>query len=252
MQYEPREGDIVLTGIRAQALVSRAIKLGSVLRHQKVVAWCATVAQLAVIAASVVLALTAVDGTLADIAVLVGGFVASHVAVWLVAAVGMRRDAFWARFSHAGVVVRHPQSGKLMIAEALAHGVCYSPIDKYDPENCRWIADVVDDEHDLEQFRRFAGDVIDAKTRYGFVVFLSLFVYCVTASLTFLPTIVIMQSGTAICSGFVCDALRPAGYIWRREAFFMMPADIVDDFIELRGGDPLVAAARPRTLVGAG
>ena len=247
MTDAPREGDIVVTGIRAQALVSRAIKLGSVLRFQAPVARAATVAQVAVVATAIVLAVAVTRGALADIGVLLAGAVASIVAVWVVARIGMQRSAYWAQFSHSGVAVRHPETGELVIAEALAHGVSYSPIGTYAPDDCRWIrTDVADHERDLEQFRAFAHEVVRVKARYGFVVFASLAVYCITASLTFLPTLVLMQSGTAICSGFVCDALRPAGYIWEHEAFFMMPADIIKHF---GGADALyVQEERPAAV----
>ncbi len=38
------------------------------------------------------------------------------------------------------------------------------------------------------------------------------------------------RSGTAICSGFVCDALTRAGYIWPRPPISMMPADLARYF----------------------
>jgi hypothetical protein len=49
--------------------------------------------------------------------------------------------------------------------------------------------------------------------------------YCVTGG-----QICIQKAGTAICSGFVSDALTRAGYIWPRPPFAMMPADLARYF----------------------
>ena len=40
----------------------------------------------------------------------------------------------------------------------------------------------------------------------------------------------VQLAGTAICSGFVSDALTRAGLIWARPPFSMMPADLARHF----------------------
>jgi hypothetical protein len=83
--------------------------------------------------------------------------------------------------------------------------------------------------HDQEQVLRFARSVLDEKHGYGFVTFLGLALYCLTGA-----QLCIQQAGTSICSGFVCDALTRAGFIWRRPPFAMMPADLAQTF-DVRG-----------------
>lgn len=80
-------------------------------------------------------------------------------------------------------------------------------------------------DHDGEQVLKFARAVLDAKTRYGFVTFFGLALYCLTGT-----QLCIQQAGTAICSGFVSDALTRAGHVWPRPPFAMMPADLARYF----------------------
>jgi hypothetical protein len=162
---DPRVGDFVLTGLKAQGIVSWAIKAGSWLR---------------------------------------------------------RYEAPYRRFSHAALVIA--EDGTL--AEALARGVQRSPLSKYAPADYVLVRTGVV-EPDRTQVLRFAEAVLDAKerTRYGLVTILGLGLYCLAGA-----QVCIQEAGTAICSGFVSDALTRAGYVWPRPPFAMMPADLARYF----------------------
>jgi hypothetical protein len=155
----PRVGDFLLTGLKAQGVVSWAIKAGSWLR---------------------------------------------------------RYEAPYRRFSHAALVI--DDDGTL--AEALGRGVTRSPLAKYDAANYVLVRTEVG-QPDREQILRFAHSVLEARTRYGFVTIVGLGLFCLAGA-----QICIQQAGTAICSGFVSDALTRAGYVWPRPPFAMMPADL--------------------------
>ena len=159
----PRVGDFLLTGLKAQGLVSWAIKTGSYLR----------------------------------------GY-----------------EKRFRRFSHSALVIA--EDGTL--AEARARGVVKSPLSHYDAADYVLVRTHVDD-HDAKQVLAFAQSVLDARTRYGFATFAGLGLYCLTGA-----QLCIQQAGTAICSGFVSDALTRAGFIWPRPPFAMMPADLARYF----------------------
>src|SRR4051794_21000284 len=107
-------GDICLSGLHAQAIVSRAIKLGSVLRHNHTAGGIAeglTVLPLAALAGAVALgaawwlcALTALTATVVMLALVV-----------LVAA-AFGRGGRW--FSHSFIVNRVDEHGTVWITEA--------------------------------------------------------------------------------------------------------------------------------------
>jgi uncharacterized protein YycO len=155
-------GDILLTGVKAQGLVSRAIKFGSWVR----------------------------------------GY-----------------DKPYRRFSHAALV-----NGPEHVTEARAHGVKVTPISDYKDNDYVIVRNDIGPE-DKAQVRAFADAVLAAKTKYGFVTIIGLFIYCATGG-----GLCIQKTGTAICSGFVCDALTRAGFIWDRPPYAMMPADIAKHF----------------------
>jgi hypothetical protein len=159
----PRVGDFLLTGIKAQGIVSWAIKAGSWLR---------------------------------------------------------RFEAPYRRFSHAALVI--DDDGTL--AEALGKGVTRSPLSKYEAANYVLVRTDIQ-EPDRSQILTFAESVLEARTSYGFWTILGLGLYCLAGA-----QICIQQAGTAICSGFVSDALTRAGYIWPRPPFAMMPADLARYF----------------------
>ena len=160
---DPRVGDFLLTGVRAQGLVSWAIKTGSWLRQF---------------------------------------------------------ERPFRRFDHAALVVG--EDGTL--AEALGGGVKRTRLSGYEADDYVLVRTGVD-EHDQEQILQFVEVVLEARTRYGFVTLVGLGLYCLTGA-----QVSVQRSGTAICSGFVCDALTRAGFIWPRPPFSMMPADLARYF----------------------
>jgi len=227
VQPTPQPGDILLTGINGQAFVSLAIKLGSVLRFQKTASRVAGLGQLMTMVITIA-AIVKLDWPwYSSIGVALLGFIVSCAVVWLVATILKDKTKPWGRYSHAALVIDY--GGEPKIAEALAHGVSISNMDKYPVDNYTLIENSFTYE-DMQEIQDFAAAVLEAKTSYGFVTFFGLFVYCITASIPILPTIMIQQSGTAICSGFVCDALTRAGIIWEHEPYWMMPAHIADHY----------------------
>lgn len=135
-----------------------------------------------------------------------------------------RYEAPFRRFSHTALVI--DDHGTL--AEALSSGVQRSPLSKYTPADYVLVRTGVAN-HDRTQILRFAEAVLDARTRYGFATIFGLGLYCITGA-----QLTIQRSGTAICSGFVSDALTRAGFIWPRPPFAMMPADLARYF-DVRG-----------------
>jgi hypothetical protein len=132
-----------------------------------------------------------------------------------------RYDRGYRRFSHAALVI----SSDGTLAEALAHGVCRNPISKYDVHNYRIVRTHVD-EHDRAQVLSFANSVLESRENgYGYPTIAGLALYCLTGA-----QLCIQTAGTAICSGFVSDALTRAGFIWERPPFAMMPADLARHF----------------------
>ncbi|MGZ4304628.1 MAG: hypothetical protein ACXVSL_07140, partial [Solirubrobacteraceae bacterium] len=119
------------------------------------------------------------------------------------------------RFSHAALVI----STDGTLAEALANGVRRNPISKYDQADYRIVHTHVDGQ-DQAEILEFANSVLKSHEAYGYSTFAGLAVYCLTGA-----QLCVQDAGTAICSGFVCDALTRAGFIWERPPFAMMPAD---------------------------
>jgi hypothetical protein len=176
---DPRVGDFLLTGVKAQGLVSWAIKTGSWLR---------------------------------------------------------RYERPYRRFSHTALVIG--DDGE--IAEAVAKGVLPANISKYEEDDYVLVRTGVDP-HDRSQLLAFAESVMAARTGYGFVTFFGLAIYCLTGA-----QICLQSAGTAICSGFVSDALTRAGFIWARPPFAMMPADLARHFkVTAAPGQP----SRPVAMV---
>jgi hypothetical protein len=183
----PQVGDFMLTGVKAQGIVSWAIKTGSWLR---------------------------------------------------------RYEKPYRRFSHTALVIG--DDGE--IAEAIATGVVRSPLTKYEQDDYVLVRTQVD-AHDRSQLLEFAEAVLGARepgnkatTRYGFWTFAGLALYCVTGA-----QLCVQLAGTAICSGFVSDALTRAGFIWARPPFSMMPADLARHFkVTEEPAQPSSSVATPR------
>lgn len=131
-----------------------------------------------------------------------------------------RYDASYRRFSHAALVI----SDDGTIAEALSRGVVQRNLSHYEPANYVLVRVNVEP-HDQRQVMKFAESVIAARTRYGFITIFGLAIFCLSGA-----QLSIQQAGTAICSGFVSDALTRAGHVWPRPPFAMMPADLAQYF----------------------
>jgi hypothetical protein len=132
----------------------------------------------------------------------------------------------WAReFSHAWLVI----DDKGSIVEAVKRGVRPANISKYDPADYKLIA-LEMDERDAEQVIAFANDVVAHRWKYGFLTFAACGFSCLSGQIRWLPTFSFAVAQTAICSGFVCDALTRAGYIWAKPTAVMMPADLAVHF----------------------
>jgi hypothetical protein len=131
------------------------------------------------------------------------------------------------QFSHSALVV----STDGTIVEAVKSGVKRHNLSKYEADDYVLVRSKVDD-HDAPQVLAFADSVVEARTGYGFVTFAGLALYCLTGS-----KLCIQSAGTAICSGFVSDALTRAGFIWPRPPYAMMPADLARYFHDNAGVD---------------
>jgi len=131
-----------------------------------------------------------------------------------------RYDAPYRRFSHAVLVISDDGS----IAEALSRGVVRGHLSKYEAANYVLVRVNVEP-HDQRQVLEFAESVLAARTRYGFATIFGLALFCLSGA-----QLCIQQAGTAICSGFVSDALTRAGHTWPRPPFAMMPADLAQYF----------------------
>lgn len=236
-------GDTLLVGIDAQALVSKAIKWGALLRHHPPSARIVGVAQALIVA--VMLALT-VDVALGEASAwwlllwLVAPLVAFVVSC-AIAALMLRRVSLepgdpgglpQCRFSHGAWVHSVNAARGPMLQEALAAGVKRRWKDGHYPPGTYAIVktSTLCDGRDLAQARLFADNVLAHHIRYGVATFASLAGYCFTAPWPWIPTLGLQQAGTAICTGFTSDVgtrwgAMPSG-AWDREPWTMTPADV--------------------------
>jgi hypothetical protein len=121
-------------------------------------------------------------------------------------------------YSHAALVIHADGT----IAESQARGVQVDHISKYPPEDITVFPTGADlFERDQAQILNYVDSVLTHRNRYGVATVLGLALYCATGT-----GLCIQRAGSAICSGFVCDALTRAGYVWPRPPFAMLPADI--------------------------
>ena len=132
----------------------------------------------------------------------------------------------YAIWPHCAIVY---DAEKNLACEAGKKGVALGDITERFGTDFHLISTYVDG-HDWAQVKAFLDSCIEAKWKYGVATFIGLGVFCLTSVIPFLPTICFMQTGTAVCSGLVCDALTRAGYIWKLPPFWMMPADIAAEF----------------------
>jgi hypothetical protein len=222
-----KPGQIVLVGALAQGFVSRAIKYGTTLREQPMVAGLASFARwllrFGVIAAAILYGWSLLGAVAAMVVALVLGVVAT----WFVAAAFTKGG-----WSHAALITRVDPDGSVWVTEAVSRGVVEQRF-HYGQHNYEIIDPGLDD-MSLARVLEFAADVRAARETYGFAQIFGLFLYCVTGT-----RLCVQWAGTSICSGFVCNALDGAGpdrlhgklrYTWPRPPFAMMPSDIRDFF----------------------
>jgi hypothetical protein len=126
----------------------------------------------------------------------------------------------YASWSHCALVLN--SNGD--IAEAVSKGVMQAHISHYADKEYTVVRTGVD-EHDQKQVLHFAYSVLQARWRYGYVTFMGL-----VPTLLFGSKIVFGYVGTAICSGFVGDALTRAGFVWPVPAQACMPAHFAQEF----------------------
>lgn len=130
-----------------------------------------------------------------------------------------RRFAHW---NHVALVL--DSAGNL--GEALAEGVVQTTIDKYHGTDY-YVVEVEMSDEDREQVLAFARSVLEAQERtgYGWWMIVSLAVAQLTGS-----RFVFGRIGTAICSGFVSEALTRTGAIFERPPAHMTPADLAEHY----------------------
>ena len=126
----------------------------------------------------------------------------------------------FARYNHAALVLDSDGS----IAEALGQGVVKRHVSEYRPSNY-YLVKIKASEEDREQIVRYAESVLRARYRYGWLTIVSVGLSLLTGS-----SLVFALASTAICSGFVADALVRAGYIFPKPSAFMVPADLARHF----------------------
>lgn len=232
-----RPGDVGLSGIKAQALVSVAIKLGSVLRHER---------GAGMISRGLITALplgAAIGGAYGatrpggiadapgDVAVIAAvavlsallGLVMALVTIVLIALLyaSFSRDTPW--FSHSWIVHHVDPDGTAWITEAESKGVVTRKLHYKPGDYVILRTSALLKGEDEAEMRAFLDAVTAARWKYDYGTFAGLAVYCVTGA--FLAPAGV---GTAICSGLTSEALTRGLAIWPLPAYRMMPQDQYD------------------------
>lgn len=132
----------------------------------------------------------------------------------------LRNEWTLAGYTHAALVLS--EDGDL--AEALDKGVVEGHIRNYDREHYRLFR-VRASSHDQVQILNFADSVLDARWEYSYLTIASIILQLATGS-----TLTFSRAGTAICSGFVAEALVRAGFVFDKPPHVMMPADLAREF----------------------
>lgn len=122
--------------------------------------------------------------------------------------------------NHAALVVS--EDGRL--AEALADGVVATHLNRYEGSDY-WLVRVGMPDEDREQVKLFAEAVLAARWRYSWLTIASVIVQLLAGS-----TLAFSRASTAICSGFVSEALVRAGLVFPKPPHAMMPADLARFF----------------------
>jgi hypothetical protein len=130
-------------------------------------------------------------------------------------------ESAYAKWNHAGLFLG--EGGR--IAEALGNGVVERDIRAYTRPHVAVIHPPSMTEIDRDQIRRFADAVLIARYEYSYETLLAIALQLGTGS-----RLGFSRGSTAICSGFVAEALTRAGYIFERPPTFTMPADLAKLF----------------------
>ncbi len=130
-------------------------------------------------------------------------------------------ESAYAKWNHAGLFLG--EDGQ--IAEALGSGVVRRDISAYTEPRVAVIRPPDMADLDRGQIRRFADEVVRVRYEYSYETLLAIALQLSTGS-----RFGFARASTAICSGFVADALTRAGYIFERPPSFTMPADLAKLF----------------------
>lgn len=125
-------------------------------------------------------------------------------------------------FDNPAIEVNHAalSMGDYRLVEALNGGVVRTSLEGY-TDNYYAVVHTGTLWYDQIQIKKFANNVVAAKTGYGKVHIAS-----ITLSLIVPTKLFFGISGTEICSGFVAEAMTRAGWIWDGPPAFTYPADI--------------------------
>jgi uncharacterized protein YycO len=136
----------------------------------------------------------------------------------------LRYEKRYARWNHAALVLS--KNGR--IAEALSMGVVENDISKYQGTDYYLVRLRNVSDEDRRQMMDFAKSVLSApyRTQYGWLTIVSIILTLLTSS-----ELVIGMVGTAICSGFVAEALVRTGIIFDKPPSHMMPADLAKKYL---------------------
>jgi uncharacterized protein YycO len=127
----------------------------------------------------------------------------------------------YARWNHVALVV--DRNG--YIAEAISDGVIKSHIDTRYHKSQYLVVNMDINDEDRDQIVDYAESVLEARTTYDWLMIVCLAVSFITGS-----KIVLGKKGSAICSGFVSEALTRAGEVFDRPPSYMSPADLAEHF----------------------
>lgn len=132
----------------------------------------------------------------------------------------LRYEKQYAYYHHAALV--HTEDGWL--SEALGHGVATTHLERYRYGEYALVR-IDASEEDRAQVARFATAVAAARWKYGYLTLAGVALSVATGS-----KFVFGKVGSAICSGFVSEALTRAGYIFEKPPAYMAPADLARHF----------------------
>jgi hypothetical protein len=222
--YQPQPGDIGLSGVKAQGVVSLAIKLGSVLRHEKgagAQARAAFFGGWAVVPVLGIGAAVVYGRPFAALLAVLCTMVLTIAGIVVIAAVyGFRsRNKTW--FSHSFIVHHVDPATGVWITESHAKGVETRKL-HYKPGDYVWLktSSLLAGPDDAAEMRAFLDSVTAARWKYDYGTFAGLAIYAITGA--FLAPAGV---GTAICSGLTSEALQRGRAIWPLTAYRMMPQD---------------------------